>query len=98
MYEYNRGFLVSWYGDECVVDIMRNIPTISITDIVRAISYREIRVITVLYNDKVLTEYQCKYDCFAFRNKNISERKWAYELRNIYKRHKKTKPKNSTSC
>ena len=98
MYEYNRGFLVSWYGDECVIDVVRDISTISIYDIVNAIRYREIRVITVLYNDKVLTEYHCKYDCFAFRNKNISERKWSYELRNLYKRYKKTKPKNSASC
>ena len=40
MYEYNRGFVVSWYGDECVVDIMRDITTISITDILNAIIVR----------------------------------------------------------
>lgn len=97
MYEYNRGFLVSWYGDECVVDIMRDITTISITDIVNAITYREIRVLTVVYHDKVLTEYQCKYDCFYFRNMNIQERKWSCELRNLYKRYKEIKSANSTS-
>lgn len=97
MYEYNRGFMVSWYGDECVVDIMRDITTISITDILNAITYREIRLMIVIYHDKVLTEYYCDYDYFSFRNKNIQERKWAYELRNLYKRHKETKSKNSTS-
>lgn len=97
MYEYNRGFLVSWYGDECFVDIMRDISTISIKDIVNAIKYREIQVLTVLYHDKVLTDYNCKYDCFYFRNRNLQERKWVYELRNLYKRYKETKPKNSTS-
>lgn len=97
MYEYNRGFLVSWYGDECAVDIVRDITTISIIDIVHAITYRDIQVITVLYHDKVLTEYHCKCDCFYFRNHNIQERKWAYELRELYKRHKEIKPKNSTS-
>lgn len=97
MYEYNRGFVVSWYGDECVVDIMRDITTISITDILNAITYREIRLMIVIYHDKVLTEYHCDYDCFSFRNKNIQERKWVYELRNLYKRHKETKSKNSTS-
>lgn len=98
MYEYNRGFLISWYGDKCVVDIMRDISTIFITDIVKSILYREIRVLVVLYHDKVLTEYHCKYDCFYFRNKKIQERKWAYELRNLYKRYKEIKSENSASC
>ena len=98
MYEYNRGFLVSWYGDECVIDIVRDITSISIKDIVNAITYREIQNITVFYHDKVLTEYNCNIDCFYFRNRNIQERKWAYELRNLYKRHKEIESKNSTSC
>lgn len=98
MYEYNRGFLVSWYGDECTIDIVCDITSISIENIVHVISYREIHTIIVYYHDKVLTEYNCKIDCFYFRNHNIQERKWAYELRNLYKRHKEIEPKNSTSC
>lgn len=98
MYEYNRGFLVSWYGDECVIEIVRDIASISIKNIVDAITYRDIQTIIVLYHDKVLTEYQCNIDCFYFRNHNIQERKWVHELRDLYKRHKETKSKNSTSC
>lgn len=94
MSEYSLGFTVSWYGDECVIDIIRDISTISILKIIKFITYRDIRIITVLYHGVVITDYNCEFDCFYFINSNIQERKWSYDLRELYKRHKKIEPKN----
>ena len=98
MSEYSLGFTVSWYGDECVIDIIRDISTISILDIIKSITYRDIRIITVLYHGVVITDYNCEFDCFYFINSNIKERKWSYDLRELYKRHKKIESENCASC
>ena len=98
MSEYSLGFTVSWYGDECVIDIIRDISTVSILDIIKSITYRDIRIITVLYHGVVITDYNCQYDCFYFINSNIQERMWNYELRELYKRYKTIEPKNCSSC
>ena len=97
MSDYSLGFTVSWYGDECYIDIIRDISTISILDIIKSITYRDIRIITVLYHGVVITDYNCEFDCFYFINSNIKERKWSYDLRELYKRHKKIESENRTS-
>ena len=95
---YSLGFTVSWYGDECVIDIIRDISTISILDIIKSITYRDIRIITVQYHGVVITDYNCEFDCFYFTNSNIKERKWSYDLRELFKRYKTIEPKNCPSC
>ena len=91
------GFLVSYYGEQYYVDIVKDISTISIKDIIYYVKENTTTII-VSYNDCIITEYYCEYDCFAFIPKNEYERSFAYELRKLYKRHKTLKPTNRSSC
>lgn len=91
------GFLVSYYGGQYYVDIVKDISTISIQDIIYYVKENTTTII-VSYNDCIITEYYCEHDCFAFIPKNEYERNFAYELRKLYKRHKTFKPTNCSSC
>ena len=91
------GFLVSYYGEQYYVDIVKDISTISLQDIIYYVKENTTTII-VSYNDCIITEYYCEHDCFAFIPKNEYERMFAYELRKLYKRHKKIESENRTSC
>ena len=90
------GFFASHYGEQYYVDIVKDISTISIQNIIRYVKENTTTII-VSYHDCVITEYYCNYDCFAFIPKNEYERMFAYELRKLYKRHKKIESKNCSS-
>lgn len=95
---YYDGFIISWYGGECYVDCICPIETIKPNKIVDALKYRD-NVETIIISDsklRVIAEYHVIEDCFSFIPKNSKERKLAYDVRNIYKRYKKTKPTNCT--
>ena len=91
------GFSVSYYGEQYYVDIVKDISTISIQNIIHYVKENTTTII-VSYHGCIITEYYCDYDCFAFIPKNEYERMFAYELRKLYKRHKKTEPKNCSGC
>ena len=91
------GFSVSYYGEQYYVDIVKDISTISIQNIIHYVKENTTTII-VSYHGCIITEYYCDYDCFAFIPKNEYERMFAYELRNLYKRHKKIESKNCSSC
>ena len=91
------GFFVSYYGEQYYVDIVKDITTISIQNIIRYVKENTTTII-VSYHGCIITEYYCNYDCFAFIPKNEYERMFAYELRKLYKRHKKIESENCASC
>ena len=90
------GFSVSYYGAQYYVDIVKDISTISIQNIIHYVKENTTTII-VSYHGCIITEYYCNYDCFAFIPKNEYERMFAYELRKLYKRHKKIESENRTS-
>ena len=90
------GFSVSYYGEQYYVDIVKEISTISIQNIIHYVKENTTTII-VSYHGSIITEYYCNYDCFAFIPKNEYERMFAYELRKLYKRHKTIEPKNRAS-
>ena len=99
-YMYYDGFIISWYGGECYVDCICPIDTINPTKVVDSLRYKN-KLETIILSDsklRVIAEYHVIEDCFSFIPKNSKERKLAYDVRNIYKRYKKTKPTNCSDC
>ena len=96
---YHDGFIISWYGDECYVDCIHPIDTINPTKIVDSVRYKD-KLESIIISDsklRVIAEYHVIEDCFSFIPKNKTERKLAYELRKLYKRHKKIESENCAS-
>ena len=94
---YYDGFIISWYGSECYVDCIFPIDTINPTKIIDSLRYKD-NLETIIISDsklRVIAEYHVSEDCFSFIPKNLQERKLAYDIRELYKRYKKTK---STNC
>lgn len=94
------GFIISWYGGECYVDCICPIDTINPTKVVESLIYKD-KLESIIISDsklRVIVEYHVIEDCFAFIPKNEYERMFAYELRKLYKRHKKIESENRTSC
>ena len=84
-------FLMSYYGDECYIDCYVPIDKINLNGLVNVLASKD-NVNTIIITDLhccVIVEYHVKEDCFSLIPKNIKERKFAYELRDLYKRCKK---------